>query len=137
MGLQDLTHVHAARHAERVEDNVDRGAVLGIGHVLHRNDLRDHALVAVSAGHLVARLQLAFHRNEDLHHLHHARRQFIAALQLVDLVLEPLGQLVDGLVELLVERLDIALALVVLHRDLAPLAGREVGQDLLGDLGAG
>ena len=56
VGLQDLTHVHAARHAERVEDNVDRGAVLGIGHVLHRNDLRDHALVAVAAGHLVAGL---------------------------------------------------------------------------------
>jgi hypothetical protein len=56
----------------------------------------------------------------------HARRQLVAALQLVDLVLEALGQLVDGLVELLVERLDIALALVVLHRNLAPLAGREI-----------
>ncbi len=50
----------------------------------------DDALVAVTAGHLVARLQLALHRHEDLDHLHHARRQFVAALQLLDLVHEAL-----------------------------------------------
>ena len=67
-------------------------------HVLLRNDLRDDALVAVAAGHLVAGLDLALHRDEDLDHLHHAGRQFVAALQLLDLVeeaaLEPLLRLV-------------------------------------------
>ena len=39
-------------------------------------------------GHLVARLKLALHRDEDLDHLHHARRQVVAAGDLLDLVLE-------------------------------------------------
>ena len=52
--------------------------------------LRDDALVAVTAGHLVARLDLALHGDEDLDHLHHAGRQFVAALQLLDLVEEAL-----------------------------------------------
>jgi hypothetical protein len=53
----------------------------------------DHTLVAVTAGHLVARLDLALHGDEDLDHLHHARRQFVAALQLLDLVDEAVFQL--------------------------------------------
>jgi hypothetical protein len=44
----------------------------------------------VAAGHLVARLDLALHRDEDLDELHHAGGQFVAALQLLDLVEEPL-----------------------------------------------
>src|SRR3546814_1399763 len=56
---------------------------------------------------------------------------------LVDLVLEALVQLVDRAFELRVERFQVELALVVLDRDLAPLARREVAQHLLGDLGAG
>jgi uncharacterized membrane protein len=59
-----------------------------IGHVLNRQDLGDDPLVAVAAGHLVAGLQLALHRDEDLDHLHHAGRQLVAALKLLDLVLE-------------------------------------------------
>ncbi len=59
-------------------------------HVLDRHDAADHALVAVTAGHLVARLQLALHRHEDADHLHHARSQFVAAAQLFDLVGETL-----------------------------------------------
>jgi hypothetical protein len=38
----------------RVEDDVDRGAVLEERHVLDREDLGDDALVAVAAGQLVA-----------------------------------------------------------------------------------
>ena len=64
-------------------------AVLEMRHVLDRGDPRDDALVAVPAGHLVARLQLALHRDEHLDHLEHAGRQLVAALQLLDLVLEP------------------------------------------------
>ena len=36
--LEDLTDVHAARHAERVEDDVDRRAVLEVRHVLLGED---------------------------------------------------------------------------------------------------
>ena len=90
MGLEDLADIHPARHAQRVQHDVDLGAVFQIRHVLDRHDARDDALVAVPAGHLVAGLQFALHRDEDLDHLHHARRQFVAALQLFDLVLEAL-----------------------------------------------
>ena len=82
MRFQNLPHIHARRHAERIQHDIDRRAVFEIRHVLDRHDARDDALVAVTAGHLVARLQLALHGDEHLDHLHHARRQFVAALQL-------------------------------------------------------
>jgi hypothetical protein len=56
-----------------------------------RQDAADDALVAVTAGHLVARLQLALHRDEHLDHLEHARRQLVAALQLLDAIVELVG----------------------------------------------
>ena len=59
VGLEDLADVHPARHAERVEDDVDRRAVRQERHVLGRQDLGDDALVAVAAGHLVADADLA------------------------------------------------------------------------------
>src|SRR6476646_7120016 len=59
VGLQDLADVHPARHAERVEDDVDGRAVRQERHVLGRQDLGDDALVAVAAGHLVADADLA------------------------------------------------------------------------------
>ncbi len=49
VGLEDLADVHARRHAQRVEDHVDRRAVLQERHVLLGHDLGDHALVAVPA----------------------------------------------------------------------------------------
>src|SRR5256885_11110721 len=45
-GLQDLADVHAARNAERVQDQVHRAAVLEVRHVLGGEHARDHALVA-------------------------------------------------------------------------------------------
>src|SRR3546814_7894567 len=72
-----------------------------------RHDLGDDALVAVTSGHLVARLQLALHRDEHLDHLHDARRQLVAALQLLDLVIETGLKLLDRLVELLLQGLQL------------------------------
>src|SRR6476619_2164638 len=59
VGLQDLADVQPARHAERVEDDVDGRAVRQERHVLGGQDLGDDALVAVAAGHLVADRDLA------------------------------------------------------------------------------
>ena len=47
--LQDLPDVHAARHAERVQHDVDRRAVREERHVLFGHDAGDDALVAVAA----------------------------------------------------------------------------------------
>ena len=113
MGLENLADIHAARHAERIEHDVGMRAVLEERHVLDRHDLRHHALVAVAAGHLVAGLDLALHRDEDLDHLHHAGRQLVAALQLLDLVEEALFEAASCFVVLLPDRLDLGHQLVV------------------------
>src|SRR5680860_117436 len=78
--LEDLTDVHPSRDAQRVQDHVDRGAVLGERHVLDRQDLRDDALVAVTAGELVTHGDLALLGDIDPHQLVHTRRQLVAVL---------------------------------------------------------
>ena len=67
--FEHLADVHAARDTERVEHDVDRRAVLQERHVLHRQDLRDDALVAVTAGELVAFADLALLGHVDPHQL--------------------------------------------------------------------
>ena len=125
MGFQNLADVHAAGHAQRIEHDVDRGAVFQMRHVLDRQDAADHALVAVTAGHLVARLQLALHRDEHLDHLHHARRQLVAAAQLLDLVGEALVEALLAVVILLAQAFDLAHRLLVAQADLPPLMARD------------
>jgi hypothetical protein len=93
VGLEDLPDVHAARHAERVEHDVDRRAVGQVRHVLLGQDARDDALVAVAAGHLVADLELALDGDVDLHHLDDARRQLVALREALDLLAEVLSRL--------------------------------------------
>jgi hypothetical protein len=83
VGLENLADVHPRRHAQRVQHDVHRRAVGHVRHVFDRDDLGDHALVAVAAGHLVAGLQAALHGQVDLDHLLHARRQFVALGQLL------------------------------------------------------
>src|SRR5262249_518888 len=135
MRLQDLPNIHAARHAKRVQHDVDRRAVVEIRHVLDRHDLANHALVAMTAGHLIARLDLALHRDEHLDHLHHARRQLVAALQLVDLVDEALLEPLLGVFLLAADGLDLGHRLLVLERHLPPMRARHFVEHRLGDLG--
>ena len=133
MRLQDLPDVHARRHPERIEHDVDRRPVVEIRHVLDRHDPRDHALVAVASGHLVARLKLALHGDEDLDHLHHPWRQLVAALELLDLALEAELQAFLAFGELRLERLDVGHGGFVLDRDLGEPARRVLGEHRLGD----
>src|SRR3546814_18264765 len=73
-------------------------------------------------------LELALHRHEDLDHLHDAGRQLVAALQLLDLVLEPVLEPLDALVEMAADPLEFGHRLIVRHHDLAPQAGRELAE---------
>src|SRR5690348_4792566 len=70
LSLHDALPI-SARHPERVEHDIDGRAVGEERHVLGRHDLRHHALISVASRHLVAGLDLALHRDEDFHHLHH------------------------------------------------------------------
>ena len=74
--------------------------VLQVRHVLFRKDAGDDALVAVTAGHLVADLQLALDGDVDLHHLDHARRKLVALGEAIDLVAEVLFANADDVFEL-------------------------------------
>ena len=85
------------------------GAVLEERHVLVGEDHRDHALVAVAPGHLVADLELALHGDVDLDLLDDAGRQLVAGREQL-----------DALVVELLEHLDLRLGLVDQHAD--PLA---------------
>ena len=82
MRFEHLADVHARRHAQRIQHDVDRRAVGEVRHVFDRNDERDDALVAVTAGHLVARLHAALHREIHLDHLEHARGEIVAGRDL-------------------------------------------------------
>ena len=93
--LEDLPDVHARWHAQRVQHDLHRTSVRQVRHVLFRQDARDHALVAVTAGHLVAHRQLALHGDIDLDQLDHARRQFVATADLLLLLLEDLARDLD------------------------------------------
>ena len=106
VGLEDLADVHPARHAERVEDDVDGGAVGEVGHVLLGHDLRDHTLVPVAAGELVALGDLALGRDVDADQVVDAGRQVVA-------VVAAEGEDVDD---------DAALAVRDLQRGVADLA---------------
>jgi hypothetical protein len=111
VGFENLADVHTAGNAQRIEHDFDRRAIRQIRHVFFRQDARDHALVTVAAGHLVAHRKLALHGDVDLDQLDHAGRQFVALAQLGDLFVGDLfehrdlarGHLLD-FVDLLVER---------------------------------
>ena len=131
--LEDLADVHARRHAQRVEHDLDRRAVRQIRHVLFGEDARDDALVAVAAGHLVADRQLALHRHVHLDELDHARRQFVAAANLLLLLLEELLDDLDLTLGALFERAQIRLEAGVLGLHLG--AHQHGERNLLHDLG--
>jgi hypothetical protein len=99
VGLEDLAHVHAGRHAERVEDDVDGGAVGQEGHVLEREDLGDDALVAVAAGELVAHADLALLGDVDPDQLVDAGRQLVALVTAEHLDVDDLARLAVGHLE--------------------------------------
>src|SRR5690606_12323900 len=85
---------------------------------------------------LVAGLNLPLHRDEDFDHLHHAGRQLIATLQLLDLIDKAALEALLGVLVLLADGLDGGHGLLVLEADLPPLAARDVVEDLVVDLGA-
>ncbi len=95
MRLEDLSDVHTRRHAQRVQNDLDRCSIRKVRHVFFGQNARDHALVAVAPGHLVADTQLALHRDVYLHHLDYARAEFVAFGHLADLLVGDLAQHVD------------------------------------------
>src|SRR6185312_14201419 len=84
VGLENLSDVHTARNAERVQNDVHWPSVWEERHVLLRHDTSNDTLVAVSAGHLVTNRDLALLGHVNLHELDHARWQLIRLQHAVD-----------------------------------------------------
>ena len=131
VGLEDLAHVHAGRHAERVEDDVDGRAVGQEGHVLDGQDLGDDALVAVAAGQLVAHADLALLGHVDPDQLVDARRQLVALVAAEHLDVDDLARLAVGHLERGVAHLA---GLLAEDGPQEPLLGGQLGLALGGDL---
>ena len=84
MGFENLSDVHARRHAERVEHDVHRAAVRHERHVFFGDDTRHDTLIAVTSGHFVADRDFALLGQIHLDQLDHARRELIGLQNAVD-----------------------------------------------------
>src|SRR5712691_3118980 len=131
VGLQDLAQVHAARHAERVEHDVDRSAVGQVGHVLGRHDPGDDSLVAVAAGHLVAGGDLSLLREVDADHLVDTGAELVLVLAGEHLDVDHDAALAVGHAQARVANLT---RLLTEDRAQEALLGRELGLALGRDL---
>ena len=130
MRFKNLPDVHARRHAQRVQHDINRRPVFEERHVFSRHDAADDTLVPVTAGHLVARLKLALHGNEDLDHLEHAGCEIITALDLFNAVFELRVDPLDGFVILDLHSFEVRLHAVVLNGDLPPFMAFHFAQAL-------
>jgi hypothetical protein len=121
VGFEHLTDVHPRRHAQRVQHDVHRRAVFHVGHVLDRDDLGDHTLVTVTAGHLVAGLQATLDGQVDLDHLLDARGQLVALGELLLLGFEGQVEVLAGLLEGFADGFHLGGDRFVGHADVEPV----------------
>ena len=75
----------------------------------------------MATGHFIAWLQLALYRDEHFYHLHHARQQFITALQFIDLVVKPRLQSRNSTLKIGNLRFDQLLHIIRFNSNLLPL----------------
>jgi hypothetical protein len=90
----------------------------------------------VTAGHLVARLQAALDGQVDLDHLQHAGGQLVALRQLLALLFESQVEAVAGLVERVLDRLELVGDLFIGRAHVEPVELLDRSQVVLGDDGA-
>ena len=130
MCFQNLTNVHSRRHAERIEDDLDRRSIRQVRHIFFRKNPSDHALVPVAPGHLVAHRQFALHRNINLHEFDDAWRQLITTAEFRNPFFVDLAQHVNLPRGHLLDFLDLLVRVsTVLEFQFQELAQREVFDD--------
>ena len=136
--FEHLPDVHARRHTQRVQDQVNRRSVLEERHVLLGDDLGHNTLVAVAPGHFVTHGQLALGGDEHAHRLDDAGVDLVPGRHTAGLflvlgleVIEALGEAPDDLENLVFDRRRINGDHVVNERQLAQQSLRDlaVGRD--------
>ena len=133
MNLEDLPDIHPRWHTERIQHDVHWRAVGHVRHVLDRNDLGDHTLVAVTTGHLVTGLQAALDRDVDLDHFLHAGGQFVALRQLLLFLLEHLVELHARLRDRVLHRFELTRGFLRGKTNVEPVVAIDAVEILLGD----
>jgi len=88
----------------------------------------------MTAGHLVARLHAAFHRQVHLDHLEYARRKIIARGDLGLLLFKALFKRLALTLQTLGNGFQLRVGLFFLEANLEPLLARQVGQVRIIDL---
>src|SRR5487761_1983406 len=91
--LHNLPDVHAVRHTQRIQNDINWRAIGQEWHILHRQHTANNALVAVATRHLVARADLTLLRYSDTHQMVHTRRQIVVVFAREDLDLDHLATL--------------------------------------------
>jgi len=89
-------------------------------------DHRHHALIAVAAGHLVARLDAALDRQVNLDHLEYAGGQIITLHQLAAFLVELLVECLALLIELPGDFFELIVEFLGLHPNFEPAVTRQV-----------
>ena len=136
--LEHLSDVHARRHTQRVQDQIDRSTILQEWHVLLGDDLGHNTLVTMAPGHFISHGQLALGSDEHAYRLdntginlipgcHAAGLLFVLGLK----VIEALGEAPDDLENLVFDRRRIDRDLVIDQRQFAQqrLCDLAVGRD--------
>ena len=132
MSFQDLPHVHPRGDAEGIQYDLHRSAVGKVGHFLHGQDPGDHALVPVTAGHLVAHGQFPLHGDVGFDHLDDAGRQLIPLAELGDFLLRELPKDSHLPLRALADLRDFRLVgLLVVDVETQKVVDREARQNLL------
>src|SRR3989344_5164356 len=134
VGFKDLTNVHTRRYAQRVEDDVDRGAIGIVRHVFNRHDHGDHTLVTVTTGHLVARLDATTDCQVNLDDFQHAWSQVTALLQFALLVFELVVQQTAAIDDVGLGLLELLVQSVFSHAQFEPLAVLKTVEYFVGDV---
>lgn len=134
VGFEDLTNVHTRRYAQRVENDVDRGAIGIVRHVFNRHDHGDHTLVTVTTGHLVARLDATTDCQVNLDDFQHAWSQVIALLQFALLVFELVVQQTATINDVGLGLLELLVQGVFSHAQFEPLAVLKTVENFVGDV---
>ena len=143
VALEQLADVHTGRNAQRVQDDIDRGAVCHVGHVLDRKDVADNTLVAVAAGDLIALLDLTALRDVDANLLVDARCEVVAVLaakadDVDDTAVGAVGHLEGGVTNIVSLGTEDGAEQALLSGERALALGRDLAdEDVAGaDLGA-
>ena len=96
MRFQNLTDIHTARDAQRVQDNIHWCAIFQEGHIFHRHNFRDNTFVAVATGHLIAFGQAATLGNTNSHNLFNPGSHIAMFVTVKDLDIDDLTALAVG-----------------------------------------